>query len=199
MPTVKPRKRPDAPLTHADLVVLAMLAGGPTHGYDIIAALEKREGGGRPPVSRAQVYQCLKKLRARAMVVSARDGGPSVGPEREPCRLSASGRRALSAALRSDDWTRDRPPIPFPTWLMLLGKAPTADRAAALAARRRHLDDQIQRETIALERLRSETGADVSLAAAASTHAVEVLRVERQLIDAIEPMLGESGHEPRSG
>lgn len=190
---MKPRKnKPLNRLTQADFVVLAMLAEKPAHGYDILGSLERREGGTKPPVSRAQIYYSLKKLHGMGLVLAARDSGPAVGPEREPYRLSAAGRNAIGEALSSPEWAGDRPPIPFQTWLMVLGQADPKDRTAALQARRARLDEQIEREAAIVGKLRSSDGAAGQMPLAVAVHRVEVMRMERQLLDAVEPMLGGS-------
>jgi len=197
MHSMKARHRKAADrLTHADLVVLAMLAEKPTHGYDIVAVLERREGGSKSPVSRAQIYYSLKKLHGLGLVLVARDSGPAVGPEREPYRLSSAGRSAIGGALSSPEWAGDRPPIPFQTWLMVLGHAAPKDRAAALQARRARLDEQIEKEAGVVEQLRSRDGSEAQMPLAVALHRVEILRMERQLLDAVEPMLG--GHPEQS-
>jgi DNA-binding PadR family transcriptional regulator len=185
-------KQPDQ-LTPSDLVVLAALAEKPTHGYDLVATLERREGAERARVSRAQIYYSLKKLLGLAMIVTARDSGPSGGPERERYRLSAAGRRAMVAALSQPEWARQRANIPFHVWLQLVAQGEPIDRAAVLRARRAFLDEQIEIETRALEALRSDPGPGQEVNLAIVAHAIEVCRLERDLLDAVEPMLGRKG------
>ena len=76
---MKPRK-PEASdrLTQADVLVLAMLAARPTHGYDLVTELGRRDTGEGAAVSRAQIYYSLKKLkRARAGWIVVVDGPDS--------------------------------------------------------------------------------------------------------------------------
>ncbi len=183
-----PARPKAAPLTHADVVVLALLARRPTHGYELVTELERHAEGGRAPVSRAQIYYSLKKLLRAGLILSTPDKSAPVGPEREPCRLSAAGRRAMSAALSSPQWATERPPIPFHTWLMVLGQADPADRAAALRLRRDHLAARMDEESRALARLRAEND---PVPIAVATHRLQVLRMERDLLTAVEPMLGQ--------
>src|SRR6266850_611693 len=135
---MKPRKpgkleTPDR-LTHADVLVLAMLATRPTHGYDLVTELGRRETGEGAAVSRAQIYYSLKKLERLRLIMAVRDGAPAAGPERETYRLSAAGRHAMSKAIARPEWARKRP-IPFQMWLIMVGEAKPKDRAAALHAR----------------------------------------------------------------
>ena len=176
-------------LTPADLIILAALAEKPTHGYDLVTALVARDAGGQASVSRAQVYYSLKKLLGLALIAAAKDSGPPAGPERERYRLSAAGRRAMAAALSQPQWARERPPIPFHTWLRLVAQADPVDRAAVLRERRAFLDEQIASETARLAELRKEPGRVEAVRIAVVSHAIEVCRLERELLEAVEPML----------
>jgi DNA-binding PadR family transcriptional regulator len=176
-------------LTAADLIVLAALAEKPNHGYDLVAALDRREAGGQPAVSRAQTYYSLKKLLGLGFIVTTRDSGPPAGPERERYRVAAAGRRAMAAALSQPEWARERPSIPFHVWLQLVAQADPVDRATVLRERRAFLDEQIEQETRRLAALRQEGGAAQAVTIAVVAHAIEVCRLERELLEAVEPML----------
>ena len=176
-------------LTPADLVVMAALAERPTHGYDLVTLLVRRDAGGRASVSKAQVYYSLKKLLRLELIAAAKDSGPPAGPERERYRLTATGRRAMAAALSQPQWARERPPIPFHTWLQLVAQAEPVDRAAVLRERRAFLDEQIASETARLADLRREPGREDAVRIAIVSHALEVCRLERELLAAVEPML----------
>lgn len=176
-------------LTPADLIILAALAEKPTHGYDLVTALVDRDRSGQASVSKAQVYYSLKKLLGLALIGAAKDSGPPAGPERERYRLTAAGRRAMAAALSQPQWARERPPIPFHTWLQLVAQADPVDRAAVLRERRAFLDEQIAGETARLAELREEAGAENAVRIAVVSHAIEVCRLERELLAAVEPML----------
>ncbi len=184
-----PRNKAADQLTPADLLVLAMLAERPTHGYDLVAALDRRDAGDNATVSKAQIYYSLKKLQRLGLILAARDDGSPAGPEREPYRLAAAGRRAMSAALSRPEWARQRPPIPFHTWLALVGQGEPADRSAVLKARRDFLDEEIAKESRALAALRADPDPTKAVTQALVSHTIEVYRLERQLLDAVEGML----------
>lgn len=187
---MSPRRRRVAEgLTPPDLIVLAQLAERPTHGYDLVSHLSRRQGGDPAKVSRAQIYYSLKKLLGLGFILTVKDSGPPAGPERERYRLSAAGQRAMVAALSQPEWARQRPPIPFHVWLQLVGQAAPVDRAAVLRERRAFLDEQIEQETRTLEALRREPGGGQAVTIAIVSHAIEVCRLERELLDAVEPML----------
>ncbi len=184
-------------LTPADLLVLAMLAEKPTHGYDLVAALDRRDAGDNASVSRAQIYYSLKKLQRLGLIEAAEDDGqPAAGPEREPYRLAAAGRRAMSTALSRPEWARQRPPIPFHTWLALVGQGEPADRSAVLNARRAFLDEEIDKESRALAALRADPDPAKAVTVALIAHTIEVYRLERQLLEAVEGMLRTPAPQP---
>jgi DNA-binding PadR family transcriptional regulator len=167
-----------------------MLAAHPTHGYDLVAALGRRDTGEGAPVSRAQIYYSLKKLVRLKLITAVQDATPAAGPERETFRLSAAGRRAMSNAISRPEWSRERPPIPFPMWLMIIGEAEPKARAAALRARQKRLAEQIEQQSGAVDRLRPARTPGEAMRLTVATHALEVLRLEQQLLTEVEPMLG---------
>ena len=169
--------------------MLAALAEKPTHGYDLVNLLVARGAGEPASVSKAQVYYSLKKLLASSLIAGAKDVGPPAGPERERYRLTAAGRRAMASALSQPEWARERPPIPFHTWLQVVAQAEPAVRAAVLRQRREHLDEQIARHREQLVALRGDPAGGDAVRIAVITHAIEVCRLERELLAAVEPML----------
>ncbi|MBS0196791.1 MAG: helix-turn-helix transcriptional regulator [Planctomycetes bacterium] len=176
-------------LTLADLVVLAMLTERPTHGYELVAELERREVSDWAAVSRAQIYYSLKKLAGLKLVVAAEDQEPAAGPERDRFRVSAAGRRAMSAALAREHWACQRPPLPFHTWLALVAMDGPGDRRSVLEARARFLDEQIEKEVRTLEAIRNDPGPTQAMALAIVSHAIKVFRLERDLLKRVEPLL----------
>src|SRR5689334_1103278 len=120
--------------TAHDLVVMAVLAEAPVHGYRLIQILQERDVEDWAAMSKPQAYYSLKKLARLGYVKRARGAGPDDGegrgPERETLLLSASGRRALVAGLDSESWATQRPPPPFLTWLALSPHLPAKARAA---------------------------------------------------------------------
>src|SRR2546428_10578877 len=109
-----PRK-PESPdrLTQADVLVLAMLAARPTHGYDLVTELGRRDTGEGAAVSRAQIYYSLKKLQRLGLITAVRDGTPAAGPERETYPLSAPRRPARSKGISRPEGAPQRAPISF--------------------------------------------------------------------------------------
>ncbi len=84
-----------------DLVLLAVLAGQPGHGYAIITALKQRTGGVLD-LPEGSVYPALHRLEDRGLVSS--EWKAAGGRRRREYRLSADGLTALVAEQR--DWDR---------------------------------------------------------------------------------------------
>lgn len=154
-----------ASLTLPDLVVLALLAERPMHGYELNQELERREARDWAGISRPQVYYSLKKLAGSGHLSrAAAGGGGSAGPERQVWRLSAAGRRALTEALARPEWAEQRPPPPFLTWLALSAFAEPAARARLIDRRQAFLEAELARERATLVAIRADAGTMVPAA-----------------------------------
>jgi DNA-binding PadR family transcriptional regulator len=77
---------------HLDPLVLAILEGGPAHGYAIIESLRERSGG-EFDLPEGTVYPALHRLERAGSLTSRRE--VIGGRERRVYRLSAKGRVAL--------------------------------------------------------------------------------------------------------
>src|SRR3954471_9685561 len=106
-----------AALSVADLVVLSMLAERPMHGYELWAELLRRHVWKWAAISRPQVYYSLKKLESAGHIEPSGQDDASLGPERRTLVPTPQGRRALSDALARAEWSTQRPPSPFLTWM----------------------------------------------------------------------------------
>lgn len=84
----------DALRGHLDALLLAVLDGEPRHGYAIIEALQERSGGALS-LPTGTIYPALRRLERAGLVDSA--WSTVGGRERRTYRLTAAGRRALSA------------------------------------------------------------------------------------------------------
>ena len=84
---------------HLDLLLLAVVAGGPAHGYAIISALREQSGGAFD-LPEGTVYPALHRLEEQALVQSTwADVG---GRRRRVYRLTGGGAAALAEHRR--DW-----------------------------------------------------------------------------------------------
>lgn len=82
------------PLAPRDLMVLAVLAEGPLHGYGIIRAVEKRSSSG-VYLDPANLYRVLRRMRRLGWIEEVEDDGD----RRRTHRITGQGRGVLSAEL----------------------------------------------------------------------------------------------------
>jgi DNA-binding PadR family transcriptional regulator len=85
--------------------LLALLAGGPAHGYELKTQLEQRFGSVLPPLNAGQIYTTLSRLQRDGLVdddAVAQNGRPN----KRVYRLTAEGQSEL------DRWVADATPSP---------------------------------------------------------------------------------------
>lgn len=82
------------PLAPRDLLILAVLAEGPLHGYGIIKAVEKRSSSG-VLLDPANLYRVLRRMRALRWIAEADDGEE----RRRTHHITHRGRAVLGAEL----------------------------------------------------------------------------------------------------
>lgn len=86
--------RGDSLKGHLDLLVLAVLASGPLHGYAVIEALRERSDDAFD-LPEGTVYPVLHRLERAGLLTSEWD--TSAGRRRRTYRLTTAGRGALEA------------------------------------------------------------------------------------------------------
>ena len=74
--------------------LLALLAEGPCHGYQLKAGFEARTGGVWT-VNVGQIYTTLDRLQGEGLVEPAPGGSASDGRDRRPWRITRDGKEAL--------------------------------------------------------------------------------------------------------
>lgn len=84
---------------HVDGLILAVLAGGPRHGYAVIEELRNRSDG-ILDFPEGTIYPALYKLEAAGALASS--WTVADGRRRRMYRLTAAGRRRLTRA--RDEW-----------------------------------------------------------------------------------------------
>jgi PadR family transcriptional regulator PadR len=84
---------------HLDALILAVVAGGPLHGYAIIEELKRRSGGDLA-LPEGTVYPALHRLEAAGLLASAWSEGE--GRRRRVYSLTRRGERELGA--RRGEW-----------------------------------------------------------------------------------------------
>lgn len=86
---------------HLDPLILAVLAGGPRHGYAVIEELERRSGGALA-LPEGTVYPALHRLEEGGLLASA--WSDESGRRRRVYELTRGGRRELG--VRRGEWRR---------------------------------------------------------------------------------------------
>jgi PadR family transcriptional regulator PadR len=84
---------------HLDPLVLAVVAGGPLHGYAVIEELKRRSGGALA-LPEGTVYPALHRLEAAGLLCSAWSAGD--GRRRRVYELTRRGERELG--VRRGEW-----------------------------------------------------------------------------------------------
>lgn len=82
------------PLAPRDLLILAVLAEGPLHGYGLIKAVEARSASG-VFLDPANLYRVLRRMRALGWIEEADDADE----RRRTHRVTTAGRAVLRAEL----------------------------------------------------------------------------------------------------
>lgn len=80
------------PLAPRDLMILAVLAEGPVHGYGLIKAVEERSSSG-VLLDPANLYRVLRRMRTLGWIEEADDAEE----RRRTHRITPDGRSILSA------------------------------------------------------------------------------------------------------
>jgi transcriptional regulator len=91
--------RAEALKGHLDGLILAILAGGPMHGYAVIDELKRRSGGALE-LPEGTVYPALHRLEGAGLLASA--WSSETGRRRRVYELTRRGRRELG--VRRDEW-----------------------------------------------------------------------------------------------
>jgi DNA-binding PadR family transcriptional regulator len=81
---------PTLPLAPRDLLILAVLADGPAHGYGIIKAVEDRSGN-EVLLDPANLYRCLRRMHANGWIGET----GSAAERRRTYRITATGKSVL--------------------------------------------------------------------------------------------------------
>lgn len=90
----------DLPRGDVPTLIMAVLAGGPAHGYAIARAIEERSGN-ILNLREGSLYPALRTLEQQQLVVSSWEVQER-GPARRMYTLTDAGRAALSH--RIDEW-----------------------------------------------------------------------------------------------
>ncbi len=89
------------PLAPRDLLILAVLAEGPAHGYGIIKAVESRSESG-VLLDPANLYRVLRRMKREGWIREVEGGGASPGEanaRRRAYSITPTGRALLASEL----------------------------------------------------------------------------------------------------
>ena len=89
--------------TKVEIVVLGLLAEEPMYGYDLLERFRERGMGFWTELSRASVYQVLKRLERDGLATGKTQEGRE-GPDRRVYRITRAGRDRLAEGL--EPWRR---------------------------------------------------------------------------------------------
>jgi DNA-binding PadR family transcriptional regulator len=118
-------------------VVLAMLAKGPTYGYELRGRLRAALGPVGEELNAGQVYVTLARLAKAALVTVTAEAGQT-RPDRKVYELTAGGQQRVSAWMAEVAWPR--PDLAeFHLKLIAAAAAGLADPVAIVDAQRREL------------------------------------------------------------
>jgi DNA-binding PadR family transcriptional regulator len=118
-------------------VVLALLAKGPSHGYELRQRLVGALGPFGSAFNAGQVYVTLGRLERAGLVESA-EVGQSHRPDRRVYELTAAGHDRVVAWVAEVDWPKPAP-VEFHLKLTAVAMAGLADPVAVADAQRREL------------------------------------------------------------
>jgi DNA-binding PadR family transcriptional regulator len=118
-------------------VVLALLAKGPSHGYELGQRLQAALGPWGSAFNAGQIYVTLGRLQRAGLVVSSQVG-QAVRPDRRVYELTAAGHERVAAWVVEHDWPK---PAPVECYLKLtaVAAAGLADPVSVADAQRREL------------------------------------------------------------
>ncbi len=137
--------------------ILAMLADGPRHGYQLRVDFEERTGS-TWPLNIGQVYTTLSRLERDGLVV-ALDGGDD--DTHKPYALTELGRAELAAWFATPVHREDRPRDELAIKLAMAAEMPGADLHAVVQAQRTDTMRALQDYT-RLRRAADAAGDDLS-------------------------------------
>jgi DNA-binding PadR family transcriptional regulator len=118
-------------------VILALLAKGPSHGYELRQRLQAALGPLGSAFNAGQVYVTLTRLERNGLVASEQVG-QAVRPDRKVYELTPAGAERVATWVAEVDWPKPAP-TDFHLKLVAVSAAGLADPVAVADAQRREL------------------------------------------------------------
>jgi DNA-binding PadR family transcriptional regulator len=122
-------------------VVLALLANGPSHGYELRQRLTTALGPLGSAFNAGQIYVTLNRLERARLVASAVESarnGQTLRPDRRVYELTAAGHERVAAWVAEVEWPKPAP-AEFHLKLTAVAAARLADPVALADGQRREL------------------------------------------------------------
>ncbi|WP_369053280.1 PadR family transcriptional regulator [Kineococcus terrestris] len=168
------RRRTDA----LQLAVLALLADGPLHGYEVRRRLDVRLGAFRA-LSYGTLYPCLRRLQADGCVTETRSAPAAGRRPRVVYEVTGAGRERLRRLLEDagpDAWEDDA----FGVRFALFTRVAPRTRLRLLEGRRARLLERLDHLSRTIDRTQAQLDA---YALEAQRHGLETVRREVAWLD----------------
>ncbi|GAB3216450.1 hypothetical protein GCM10027586_09590 [Kineococcus gypseus] len=166
------------------MAVLALLADGPLHGYEIRRRLDVRLGAFRA-LSYGTLYPCLRALQAGGCLTetTGQHAVGAVGAKRARVvyEITARGRERLAELLEEAGpaaWEDDA----FGVRLALFQRVAPRTRLRVLEGRRARLLERLEQLSVSVERAQAQAQLD-AYALEAQRHGLEIVRSEVDWLD----------------
>jgi DNA-binding PadR family transcriptional regulator len=180
------RERPDNPLA---LAMMAILAEGPMHPYEVASTLRVRHGEDSIKIRFGSLYSVIAQLVERSWIVAHETAQHGNRPEHTKYRLTARGREELGLWLRQllAEPVKEYPK--FEAGLCLMAALPPDETATALDERIAALDQAIAKLGADLDGVLAK-GLD-PLFIAEANYRLTMLTAERDYCQRLAPALSE--------
>jgi DNA-binding PadR family transcriptional regulator len=184
MANMKGPARPENPLA---LAMMAILAEGPMHPYEVASTLKARHGEEAIKIRYGSLYSVIAQLVAREWIVAHETAQTGNRPEHTKYRLTPLGKVELESWLRELIAEPAKEYPRFEAALCLMGVLQYADVAERIGERIQRLEGQIARTQADIAGVIA-TGLD-PLFVAEAEYRVAMLRAERDFCATLTPRL----------
>jgi DNA-binding PadR family transcriptional regulator len=181
---MKPVGRPENPLA---LAMMAVLAEGPMHPYEVASTLKARHGDDAIKIRYGSLYSVIGQLVARDWIVAHETSQHGNRPEHTKYRLTTLGQVELASWLREMLAEPAKEYPKFEAALCLMAALPHAEAARQIGERVRHLETAMSRLDADIAGV-LESGLD-PLFLAEAQYRLAMLAAERDFCQTLRPQL----------
>ncbi len=185
--TVTNMREPTRPENLLALAMLAILAEGPMHPYEVASTLKRRHGEDAIKIRYGSLYSVIAQLAARQWIVAHETSQHGNRPEHTKYRLTPLGQAELTSWLRELIAEPAKEYPRFEAALCLMGALPFSELAERLAERIGRLEGAITRLEADIAGVLA-TGLDPLFLAEAQYRAA-MLKAELDYCRALQPQL----------